>query len=80
MGEVDISGLKVGEVRSLKETEEELGVSKGRVAQLIKSGDLDYGTRGNVKLVPESAIRRRKEENPGPGNPNFGPGYSRWKD
>ena len=78
MAEVDISSLKVGEVRSLKETEVELGVTKARVAQLMRSGDLDYGKRGNVKLVPVSEIERRKRENPGPGNPNFGPGYSRW--
>ena len=80
MGEVDISNLKVSEVRSLVETEQELGVTKGRVQQLMRSGELDYGLRGSVKLVPEAEIQRRKKENPGPGNPNFGKGYSRWND
>lgn len=78
MAEIDISRLRVGEVRSLEETRRELGVTRGRVAQLMKAGELDYGTRGNVKLVPVAEIERRKESNPGPGNPNFGPGYSRW--
>ena len=80
MAEIDISELKVGEVRSLVEVEQALGVTKGRVQQLLRGGGLDYGMRGSIKLVPESEVRRRIEENPGPGNPNFGPGYSRWND
>lgn len=77
MGRIDISEMRVKDVRSLAEVTEELGLTKGRVAMLIGEGKLDYGTRGKVKLVPEEAIRRRLEENPGPGNPNFGTGMYR---
>ena len=79
MTEIDISKLEVGEVRSLVEAVEELGVSKGRLAQYIRNDQIDYGMRGNVKLIPESEIERRRRENPGPGNPNFGKGYSRMR-
>lgn len=78
MGEVDISEMKVKDMRSLGEAYEELGLTKGRVAILMREGKLDYGMRGNVKLVPEEAIQRRLRENPGPGNPGFGTGeYAR---
>ncbi len=71
MGEIDISGIAAGELRSLKGARESLGISKGRLAQLIANGKIDYGTVDGMKLIPVSEIERRKRENPGPGNPNF---------
>lgn len=77
MGEIDISAIPVGELRTVTEAARELGVTKGRVTQYMGKGQLDYGWRGEqgdggVKLIPESEVQRRKRENPGPGNPNFG--------
>lgn len=74
--EIDISGIKAGELRSLKGAYEALGVSKGRLTQLMANDQIDYGTIDDVKLVPVAEIERRKKENRGPGNPNFGKGYN----
>ena len=78
MGEIDISEMKVKELRTLKGAYEEIGITKGRLSQLIAKDRIDYGTIDGVKLIPKSEIERRKREPAKPGNPNFGPGYSRW--
>lgn len=64
---------------SAKEAQEVLGVSRGRISQLVKAGKLDAEIIGNSFAITEESVRRWLEENPGPGNPKFGPGYSpRW--
>lgn len=65
---------------SAKEACEVLGVSKGRISQLVKAGKLDAEIIGNSFIITEASVRRWQEENPGPGNPKFGPGYApRWE-
>ena len=71
---------EVGGYVTLTEAASMLGVSKGRVSQLVKRGDISAERERGSKalLIPVSEVERRMAENPGPGNPNFGPGYSRY--
>ena len=55
-----------------------LGVTKGRVTQLIKSGQLEAEKFGGTWAIKEESVIARKESNPKAGNPNFGRGYNRW--
>lgn len=71
MAEIDISEMKVRDVHTLRGAYEELGITKGRMTQLIAAGKIDYGVLDDVKLVPASEVERRKRENPGSGNPNW---------
>lgn len=49
-----------------------LGVTRSRIAQLIKAGRLDAVKVGNAYAVTVESVERRVAEKPGPGNPNFG--------
>ena len=69
----------VGGYMSLTEAAAALGISKGRLSTLVKEGTVSAVKEGKGVLVPISEVERRKRENPGPGNPNFGPGYSRYR-
>lgn len=71
MVRLDISELKVKDVRTVNEAAAELGVKPASAHNLIKQGRLDYGMRGETKLVPESAVRKRMATNPGSGNPRL---------
>lgn len=66
-----------GGYMSLTEAAAEIGISKGRLSTLIKQGTVRATKEGKGVLVPVSEVERRKRENPGPGNPMFGPGYHR---
>lgn len=68
-----------GAYMSLTEAAEAIGISKGRLSTLIKEGTVKAVKEGKGVLVPVSEVERRKRENPGPGNPMFGPGYHRLK-
>lgn len=68
-----------GAYMSLTEAAEAIGISKGRLSTLIKEGTVKAAKEGKGVLVPVSEVERRKRENPGPGNPMFGPGYHRLK-
>ena len=59
------------------EAAEYLGVNRSRVSQLIKAGELEAKRFGKAWAISAESVRRRKESKPKPGNPNFGPGYSR---
>ena len=73
-----VEAEEVGGYVTLTEAARMLGVSKGRASQLVKRGDMRGVKEGKALLVPLSEVERRRAENPGPGNPNFGPGYSRY--
>ncbi len=68
-----------GAYMSLTEAAEAIGISKGRLSTLVKEGTVKAVKEGKGVLVPVSEVERRKRENPGPGNPMFGPGYHRLK-
>ena len=74
-----VEAEEVGGYVTLTEAASMLGVSKGRASQLVKRGDMRGVREGKALLIPVSEVERRMAENPGPGNPNFGPGYSRAK-
>lgn len=61
---------------STREVMERLGITRCRVLQLIRAGVLEGEMVGNGYIITEESVLRRLEDNPGPGNPNFGPGYS----
>ena len=71
MARIDISEMKVGDVRSLQEAADELGVQRATVSNHLRNGIMDYGKRGNVTLIPEDEVVRRKLTNPGSGNPSL---------
>ena len=73
-----VEAEEVGGYVTLTEAASMLGISKGRASQLVKRGDIRGIKEGRALLVPLSEVERRRAENPGPGNPNFGPGYSRY--
>lgn len=73
-----VEAEEVGGYVTLTDAARMLGVSKGRVSQLVKRGDIRGVREGKALLIPLSEVERRRAENPGPGNPNFGPGYSRY--
>ena len=53
---------------SVKEAAEELNVSKSRVFHMIRDGIIEAEKVGNVYVISESEVERRKLTNPGPGN------------
>ena len=61
---------------NLTQAAEALGISKGRLSILISEGKVRAGKFGKAVVIEESEVERRKAENPGHGNPNFGPGYN----
>ena len=69
--------MELDEYMTSEEAAEYLGVNRSRISQLIKSGELEAKRFGKSWAISAESVRRRKENNPGPGNPNFGPGYSR---
>ena len=71
MARIDISDMRVGDVRTVNEAAEELGVKPATAHNLIRQGKLHYGMRGETKLVPEAAVRERMATNPGSGNPKL---------
>lgn len=57
-----------------------LGVTRRRVLALIEKGVLEAERIGRNYAVRTESVERRKENNPGPGNPSIRPGYSpRWR-
>ena len=64
---------------SVMEAAEYLGKSKAEVHRLIRNGVLAAEKVGNSYIIKSDDVERRKQENPGPGNPNFGKGYHRLK-
>lgn len=56
---------------TVKEAAEALGISEGRVRQLIGEGVLDAEKFGGLWVVTEDSVEARKVGNPGPGNPTF---------
>lgn len=70
---------EVGEYMSLSRAAEALGITRGRMSLLVKQGTVDAVREGRAVLIPVSEVERRRRENPGPGNPMFGPGYHRLK-
>ena len=52
-----------------------LGVTKGRVSQLIREGRLEAEKFGGTWAIKEESVIARKESNPKAGNPNFGKGF-----
>lgn len=47
----------------------ELGVSRARVSQLVKSGMLDSWVDGTKRMVSRASVEARKEYDPRPGRP-----------
>lgn len=72
--------MEVGGYMSLTDAADALGISKGRMSTLVKNGTVSAIREGHSVLVPISEVERRKRENPGHGNPNFGKGYHRTKE
>lgn len=55
---------------SVKQAAEALGVTRGRVAQLVEQGVLEADRLGGRTLVVTAeSVERRRRENPGPGRP-----------
>jgi len=54
------------------EAMEYLGVTRCRVLQLHKAGLLEGEKMGNQYIFTRASVERRKRDNPGAGNPNFG--------
>ena len=54
-----------------------LGIKRSRVCQLIKAGILEAERFGRGWAIRRESVEARKADNPGPGNPNFGPGFGK---
>lgn len=54
---------------TLKQASEELGVSQGRITQLLTSGQLEAYEAGGKRLVTIASVNRRKENPPAPHRP-----------
>lgn len=68
-----------GGYMNLTQAAEALGITKGRLSTLIKEGKMKAVKEGKGVIISVDEVERRKAENPGPGNPMFGPGYHRLK-
>lgn len=54
---------------TIVEAAEELGITHGRVCQLLDSGDLEAYMHGGRRMVTIASVNERKRNNRGPGRP-----------
>lgn len=69
--------MDLSEYMTTEQAAQALGIKRSRVTQLIKAGILEADRFGRVWAIKRESVEARKADNPGPGNPNFGPGYGK---
>lgn len=68
---VEVTDSFIAETKcmTLKQAAEELGVSQGRITQLLTSGQLEAYEAGGKRLVTIASVNRRKANPPAPHRP-----------
>lgn len=63
------AGLDTVETVTAGEAAEMLGVSRPRVSQMLKTGQLEGHSKGRATLVTVASVKARLDEKPRPGRP-----------